>query len=314
MMKILSALIAGLLACSCSINKMAMKSVADTLTSGGSGDVFTGDPDPELVGDALPFAIKLYESLLASNPKHEGLIITTGSLFVMYANAYVQGPAEMLPSSRHEERDAAKQRAKKLYLRGTAILYTGLNAQYPGFSGAYQAGTLDALLGKMKKADVPLLYWAAAGTLAAFSLDPFDLGLGVKIPELTAMIHRAYQLDPDFNSGALDDFYILFYGSLPEVMGGDKAKAREHFERAQEKTGGRIAGPYLSYAQAIAIPAQDYEAFARCMESALAVDPDADPPNRLANILAQRKAQHLLDNADDYFVTLEMDGGGGDDY
>ena len=157
----------------------------------------------------------------------------------------------------------------------------------------------------MKKADVPLLYWTVAGTLAAFSLDPFDLALGVKIPELTAMIHRAYQMDPDFNHGALDDFYILFYGSLPETMGGDKAKAREHFEKAREKTGGRSAGPYLAYAQAVAIPAQDYETFRRCMESALGVDVDADPSNRLANILAQRKARYLLDNAEDYFFDLE---------
>ncbi|MDR2494016.1 MAG: TRAP transporter TatT component family protein, partial [Spirochaetaceae bacterium] len=205
MTKVFSVLLIGLLAGSCSINKIAMKSVADTLTSGGSADVFSSDPDPELVGDALPFAVKLYESLLSSNPAHEGLIVTTGSLFIMYANAFVQGPAETLPASRHEERDAAKQRAKGLYLRGTAILSAGLENKYPGFGGAYQAGTFDTLLSKMKKADVPLLYWTVAGTLAAFSLDPFDLGLGVKIPELTAMIRRAYELDPDFNRGALDD-------------------------------------------------------------------------------------------------------------
>ena len=44
---------------SCSINKMAIKAVSNALTGAGSSDVFTGDPDPELVGDALPFAIKM---------------------------------------------------------------------------------------------------------------------------------------------------------------------------------------------------------------------------------------------------------------
>ena len=46
-----------LLVPSCSINKMAMKAVSNALTSEGSSDVFTSDPDPKLVGDALPFAI-----------------------------------------------------------------------------------------------------------------------------------------------------------------------------------------------------------------------------------------------------------------
>ena len=87
---------------SCSINNMAMDMVADALTGDGGTDVFTGDNDPKLVGDALPFAIKLYETLLASNPKHHGLLLTTGSMFIMYANAFVQGPAEMLPHDEFE--------------------------------------------------------------------------------------------------------------------------------------------------------------------------------------------------------------------
>lgn len=307
MMKALSVLILGLLVCSCSINKMAMKSVSDALTGSGSSDVFTGDSDPELVGDALPFAIKMYESLLASNPKHEGLIITTGSLFIMYANAFVQGPAEMLPSSQYDQREQAKQRSKHLYLRGAAILYGGLDAKYPGFSGGYQGGTFDSYLAKMKKADTPLLYWAVAGILSAYSLDPMDLSLGVKIPELTAMMNRAYELDPDFNEGALDDFYILFYGSLPESMGGDKNLAKTHFERCLEKTHGLSASPYLSYVQSIAIPAQDYETFKAYLEKALAINPDENPSNRLVNIISQRKARYLLENPENYFLDLDSD-------
>jgi predicted anti-sigma-YlaC factor YlaD len=252
----------------------------------------------------------MYESLLASNPKHDGLILTTGSLFVMYANAFVQGPAELLPSSAHDERELAKQRAKKLYLRGTDILYRGLEKKYPGFGEAFQRETLETYLGKMKKQDVPLLYWTVAGTLAAYSLDNFDISLAAKIPELSAMIHRAYELDPGFSNGTLDDFYILFYGSLPAGIGGDKALAEKHFKLAVEKTKGLSASPYISYVQSISIPAQDYETFKTYLEAALAVDPDAEPSNRLVNILAQRKARYLLDNADNYFFDLDT----GDDW
>jgi len=295
---------------SCSINKMAIKAVSDALTGTGSADVFTSDPDPRLVGDALPFAIKMYETLLSQNPDHQGLLLTTGSLFVMYANAFVQGPAEMLdPIDFYDERIEGLDRAKALYLRGNELLYSALDKKYPGFGAAtVQAGTLMPLLQKCKKDDVPLLYWTVASGISAYSIDVFDFNLGSRISEWDAMIARAYELDPDFNNGAIDDFYILFYAALPETMGGDKAKAEIHFTRALEKSHFLAAGPYVSYAKAICIPAQDYDGFKENLEKALAIDPDEDPSNRLVNILSQRKARHLLDTAYEYFSFLPYGG------
>jgi predicted anti-sigma-YlaC factor YlaD len=292
----------------CSLNRMATRAVADALTGPGGSTVFTGDNDPQLVGDALPFAIKMYEALLDQVPDHQGLILSTGSLFIMYANAFIQGPVEFLPSPRYEERLAAQRRAKNLYQRGAGILESGLERKYPGVGSAtVDEGNLPAYLARMKKEDVPLLYWIAAGTLSAFSLDPFDYSLGHRVPECLAYAGRAYELDPDFNSGALDDFFVLAYASLPVPMGGDPERAALHFERALEKSGGRLAGPYVSYAQAVAIPAQDYEAFRSCLQRALEVDMEADRENRLVNIIARQKAQTLLERAGDYFF-LNEDG------
>jgi predicted anti-sigma-YlaC factor YlaD len=286
----------------CSINKMATKAVADALTGVGESTVFTGDSDPQLVGDALPFAIKIYEALLEQQPGHQGLIVTTGSLFIMYANAFVQGPAEMLPPGEDIADQEGKERAKKLYLRGVYILSAGMEKRYPGILGSSQTGTLGNYLPKLKKADVPLIYWLVAGTLSAYALDPLNLALGIKLPELTVLIKAAYELDPDFNTSALDEFFILFYASVPDGMGGDKAKAGVYFQKALEKTRGLSAGPYVSYAQAVCIPAQDYEGFKKYLEAALAIDVNADSGNRLVNIINQRKARYLLDQASYYFI------------
>jgi predicted anti-sigma-YlaC factor YlaD len=298
----------------CSINKMATKAVANALTGAGASTVFTGDSDPRLVGDALPFAIKIYEALLDMQPDHQGLILTTGSLFVMYANAFVQGPAEMLPRTEYRERREERERARLLYLRSVTILRSGLDKKYPGFNEAGREGKLDSYLARTQKADVPLLYWTVAGSLAAYSLDPFNLELGMRIPELSAMLQRAYELDPEFNDGALDDFYVLFYASLPPFLGGDKTKADIHFNLALERSKGMSAGPYVTYAQAVSIPAQDYETFKKYLELALAVDPDANPANRLVNIISRRKAQFLLDHAPDYFLNLAGEDWDDDDW
>ncbi|MDR3122979.1 MAG: TRAP transporter TatT component family protein [Treponema sp.] len=292
---------------SCSVNKLATRAVANALTGEGGAAVFTGDADPELVADALPFAIKLYETLLSLEEDHQGLILATGSLFVMYANAFVQGPAEMLPPEDYLEKAQRLERARGLYLRGAEILSAGLEKKHPGWGEAAAKGVLPAYLAKLKKEDAPLIYWRSAGILAAYALNPFDLDLGMRLPELAAAMARAYELDPDFNAGALDDFYVLFYASVPEGMGGDPSKVDVHYRRALEKSGGNAAGPYVSYAQAVCVPAQDIETFRSCLEAALAVDIEQDPDNRLVNILSQRKARYLLNQAPDFFADLDYD-------
>jgi predicted anti-sigma-YlaC factor YlaD len=294
---------------------MAINAVSNALTGDGSADVFTSDSDPELVGAALPFAIKLYETLLAQNPNHQGLLLTTGSLFVMYANAFVQGPAEMLdPIDYFDERLVALDRAQRLYLRGHAILNSAMEKRAPGFSAARaDDGSLDAMLARFRRADVPLLFWTVTSGLAAFSIDVFNFELGASIPKWRAMIDRAYELYPDFNNGAINEFYILLYAALPEILGGNRAMAEVHFNRAVQKTGGLSAGPFVSFARAVNVPAQDYDAFRANLERALQIDVDENPSIRLVNILAQRRAQHLLNHAYLYFPFLPF-GGWEDDF
>ena len=284
-----------------------MNLVADALTGEGGTDVFTGDNDPQLVGDAIPFAIKMYESLLAGNPTHQGLMFTTGSLFIMYANAFIQGPAEMLPHNDWRAREAAMMRAKQMYLRGYNILYDALDAKYRGFKqGIANESTRQSFINRIKKDDVGLLYWAVAGGLSAYSIDIMDFQLSAKIPEWNAMIHRAYELDPNFGGCALDEFFIIFYASLPDVLGGDPEQALVHFQRAIEKSKGTSTGAYLSYAQNISLPAQDYDAFEYNLKKVLEINVDDDVSTRLVNIINQRKAKWLLDNAWQFFSFLPI--------
>jgi tetratricopeptide (TPR) repeat protein len=295
---------------SCSLNKMVMNKVADAVSGAGTNTVFMGDNDPELVGDARPFAVKMYEVLLDQNPDHPGLILTTGSLFIMYANAFVQGPAEMLPMEMFEEKGFQLNRARNLYLRGTAILERGIQQKYPEMLAEWGFGENPAFtenLSKMKKEDVPLFYWYAAGTLSAYSLNVFDISLGMRSPRIIAMAERAYKLDPDFNLGALDELFLLVYGSFPDGMGGDPEKAQFHYEQALKKSQGNSASPYVAYAQSIAVQKQDYELFKSNLEAALAIDPAANPSNTLVNTINQHKARYLLQRAPALFADIEFE-------
>jgi predicted anti-sigma-YlaC factor YlaD len=169
-----------------------------------------------------------------------------------------------------------------------------------------EKGDIQPLLNKCKKQDVGLLYWAVAGGLSAYSIDILDYGLSVNIPQWNAMIQRAYELDPNYSTAALDEFFIIYYASLPELLGGDPEKAEYHYKLAIKKTGGNSAGAYVSYAQSVCIPAQNYDDFKDCLEKALAIDPDKDTSTRLVNIISQQKARWLLDNAWTYFSFLPI--------
>jgi hypothetical protein len=270
--------------------------------------------NPEFVGNLLPGVIKKSEARLAKKPDDQKLILQTGSYYVMDANAFVQGPAFMLPPEKYAERDAEYQKARAMYLRGAEILEGGLEKRHPGIIAAAQAaaaGNVDTAnimpdgFEQLTAEDVPYIYWLAAAVLSAFSIDPLDLYTGMKVGEVSALVKYAYRLDPEFNGGALDDFFILYYASLPEAMGGDLARAKLHYERALEKTGGLSASPYVSWAQAVNIPAQNFGEFKYNLNQALKINTKKNPSNKLLNVLAQRKARYLLDNAELYFIDTD---------
>jgi predicted anti-sigma-YlaC factor YlaD len=286
----------------CSIKKMAMNQVANALTAPGGSTVFTGDNDPELVGDALPFAIKMYESMMVSIPWHEGLKLRTGSLYIMYANAFLQSPAEMLPEVELEKQEFLLNRARNLYLRGRDIILNALDKKYPGFLKNMNEKKYDRALAPMKKEDAPFLYWGAAGWMGAYAIDPLDMKIGLTMPGAKAMIDRVLQLDENFEKGTIHDFYVSYYGAMPENMGGDASKAREHYKKALEASGGKSTSPHLALAAAVSVNEQNFKEFKELLNKVLAVDPDADPGNRLVNILNQRRARWLLKHADDFFV------------
>ena len=290
---------------SCSLEKLAMKKVAGMLSGSSSTDVFSSDNDPDFVGEALPFAVKLYESLLGSIPEHAGLRLRTGSLYIMYANAFVQTPADMTPRREGEAKEYLLARAKNLYLRGRDILFVGLEKRNPLIRKQLKERKYKEAMAPFKKEDVSLLYWTAVGWVAAFAVNPFDMTLGQTLPQTAAMMARVAELDPGFNQGALHVFYVSYYGSLPDYMGGDAAKAREHFEKAQAIAGTKDTSALMALATTVCVHEQNAGEFKKLLRQVLEFDPDKSPENRLVNILNQRKARWFLAHVDDFFIELE---------
>jgi predicted anti-sigma-YlaC factor YlaD len=277
---------------------MAVKTVASTLSE--SGDVFSRDEDPELVRDAVPFALKLYESLLDSVPNHAPLLVATCSGFTQYAYAFVETDAIVLGDERHEEAQALRDRALRLYLRGRGYCMRAMEVRWKGIGDRLLADPVPALA-RAERKDVEMLYWTAASWGAAISLGLDRPELAVDFPVVRALAERALALDETWSNGALHELMISL-DSLPAALGGDPKRARQHFERAVALRKGLAPGPYVALAAGVAVPERNRAEFESLLKQALTIDPDADPSNRLATLITQRRARALLDQIDARFV------------
>jgi len=283
----------------CSVRRMAVNKLGDALASGGT--TFSSDDDPELVKAAVPFSLKLMESLLAESPRHQGLLFAAASGFTQYGYAFVQEDADEIEATDFAAAEQMRVRARHLYLRARNYGLRGLEARHKGFEKALRA-TPVAAVAKATPRDVPLFYWTAVSWAAAVSLSKDNPDLIAEQPCFEAMIDRALALNESYGNGAIHAFLITYEMSRPGGVGDAVARSRQHFERAVALTGGQLAGPMVSFAEAVCIQKQDAKEFDALLKRALAINPDGKPEWRLANLVTQRRAKWLLTRTEDLFL------------
>ena len=289
-----------LLSAGCSIRRVAIDKLGTALASGGS--TFTSDDDPELVQAAIPFGLKLYESLLAESPKHAGLLLAAAQGFTEYSYAFVDSRIDEARAESVERADALRERARKLYIRAYRYGMRGLEVHHPGFAAALD-NDADLALQRVTRRDVPLLYWTAASRGLTISLSKTSPELIAELPLVETVVRRVAELDENFGAGAVPEFLITLEAAHSGVKPEEQQKLmRQHFERALKLSQGKRAGTYVSFAENACVPAQNKAEFQSLLEKALAVDPDTDLDNRLANLVAQRRARWLLNHIDELFL------------
>lgn len=303
------ALLCLLLGGGCSVKRMAVKSIADSLAAGPS--TFEADDDIALVGGALPFALKLFETMLAETPRHPGLLLATCKAFTMYTYAYVHFEAERAAITDWERAELMRKRARRLYMRAFGYGMRGLAAM----SSRMEEGNVEIsaeALEAMQRKHVPFLYWCAASLGLSISVSREEVGMLARLPEVEAMIGRALELDESWGEGALHEFRIVLAGARLVLTDDERKLLEGEFKRAQELSGGLNAGLYVSYAETYCVSAQDKAGFEALLEKALAVNVDRHPDTRLANLVAQRRARWLLGRTDELFLADDDLREGGD--
>jgi len=278
---------------------MAIDRIGDALAKGGT--TYASDNDPELIKGAVPFSLKLLESLLEETPRHKGLLLAACRGFTQYGYAFLQQEADEIEEKDVEKTLEMRARARRLYLRARNYGLRGLDVIQPGFEGMVRSNPRKSAEA-FKPGDVPLIYWTAVSWTAAISVTKDNSDLIADLPVVEALVEQALELDETFDSGAIHSFLIAYEMGRETAPGDPEQRARSHFNRAMELSGGQLCGPLVTLAESVSLPNQDREEFKNLLEQALKIDPDARPEWRLANLLMQRRARWLLNRMDKFFV------------
>ncbi len=296
-------LVSALSTTACSVNGFVAAKVGNALAAGGSS--WSTEDDPELVREALPFALKTMESLAAEAPKHSGLRLALCRGYVGYAGGFLEPEAEAVESQSFERAKALRLRAERLYVRALGYCRQALDLGFKG-AGEELDTAPDAALAQVGQDGVETLYWTGVAWGSAVSLGLDHPERIAQLPTVRAIFERALALDESFDRGALHEAMIVF-DSMPAMMGGSPAGARRHFERSIELSQGRRASPYVTWARSSAVARQARREYREMLDKALAIDPESSPPDRLLNLISQGRARTLLARIDDFFFVDESE-------
>ena len=286
------------------VQRVAFNSARDLLAGDDAMEAFLSDDDPELVADALPFAIKTMEALLAGNPEDAALNLAAGRLCIQYAHAVLKEKADTIEDEDFEAAEHLRARAQGLYRRGRGYLVRGLAAKRPGVTGDLETD-FETMLPAYRADDVPYLFWIGASWAAAIAAQVDDMHLVADLPAVEAIMARVLALDPEYDEGAVYEFFITWEGSRGDMMGGSAKRAQEYFEKAIHSGGGSRVGPYLALAETVMVARQDLDGFRDLLAKAKAVDLDARPDLRLMNTMGMRRAAWLERRIPELFIEAE---------
>lgn len=281
------ALVALALSCAaCSPRIAAVRTTASVLEAGEQA--FHAEPDVQLARESMPAQLELMEVFLANDPGNPRLLALACRSFAAYAFLFLQG-----------DDDA---RARRFYLRARDHGLEALKARR-GFDPAADRDPvrLESFLAGLGKKDADLAYWTAFAWAGWADLGRDEPQALADLALVERLMVRVEELSPGHRRGGPDLFLGSYYGGRPKLLGGDPEKAKRHFDRAVDASGGRFLLGLVLYAKHYAVQVQDRELFRRLLTKAVQTPAEILPEERLANAVARARARNLLAREEELF-------------
>jgi hypothetical protein len=291
-----------LLVFSCSLSKLTTRKLTDTLTQ-SSGVAFTNDDDPELIADALPFTIKLYESLIEKDSTNAALFLATSKLLCLYSQYFVAAPLDTITDP--VQKKVIGKRAKKLFLRARDYALKSIDIQKPGSRKAFLTGNIDSTIESVSKSDSSALFWTSVAWFGAIGADKSDLSLAMGIKKPLTITRKLISMNPTFYQGMAYELLGIVSVNVPKSLGGSPDTAAYYFSKSIQLSDSSRASAFVLYATLVAAKGKNKDLYVSLLEKADNIPVDAYPQLRLQNSIYQQKARFLLKTVNDIFPEAE---------
>ena len=243
--------------------------------------------DLELLQDGAPTLLLLLDGLIAGDPDNEPLLIAATKAYGAYASIlYEEG---------HVERAVNMSIKSKEY---------GINLlrQLNGLKNITDntLTEIDRALYNISPGKVEYLFWGAYGWATWIQYQDGAPGAMADLPVVEKIMLRVVELDESYYYGGAHIFLGSYYGSRPQMYGGEPDTSRKHFERALEINKRLFLLTQVAYAQTYARLMFDRELYLKLLTEVIE-QPLADSEMASSNKLAKVKAEKLINQVDEFF-------------
>jgi hypothetical protein len=252
--------------------------------------------------------LTMVEAMLRISPRNETLLMMATKSFAGYGAAFVEPAWSLRDDYFSDDYLNTQKRLQGLYRRSRDTGLRWIDLRHPEIARLLRAQSKDAWVEQLPKAlaklgvrDVPALFWTAQAWGLLIHADEENLLEIANMSKIETMMRRVYELDPDYNFGAVHLFFGMRQASLGKELGGDLHEAKRHFANAIAVTDGCYLTARFLYARDYCRAIQDRECFVHGLEQVANGDPDLLPEQRLANTLATIWARQWLAKVDDFF-------------
>jgi tetratricopeptide (TPR) repeat protein len=292
----------ALITIGCSMTKMTANQTVAILVE--SMPAYDRETNLEFAEQSITGNLKMIEGLLEVTPDNSDLLTLASSSFARYAFGFIEEKIDVADSRYDlDEVDRRIAQAADFYERAKSYGLRRIEQSHKNFSKILELD-LDALASEMAhfdEKDVPGLFWTAYAWGSLINLKQDEPEHLANLPKVDLMMRRVLELDENFFFGGPHFFYGVYYGGRPETLGGDPEKAKVHFQRAIQITGGKYLMTRFLLAKYYAVSVQDRELFEQTLREITIAPPDIFPEQGLANELAKRNARRWLERVDEVF-------------
>jgi hypothetical protein len=299
------AVVCSLALAACSPRSILVREFVDMVEKGLPA--IEQEDDLHLLAKSMPAHIKLLETLLASDPGNEKLLVLLARLYGGYAFAILESELEAqrlkLPSVVESgiAPGLLDDAVGRYFQKGAQYALRSLENRYPqARSQLNQLITAEAFIRSSEAEDVPALFWYGfnLGGFVQHRLDSVEAMAKAHLVEKA--MDRVVELNEAYHHGDAYLALLVYHASRPPMMGGNLEKARKYFQRHTEMNNGIPSLGSVYWARYILVRQQDRKAFVQRLSAVVQI-PERDRPITLLNRVASVRAQLYLDAADRFF-------------